>query len=416
MRLLDDFTKHIGFVFIASMVVNLCNYLFHIFMSRTLGPVDYGIMVSLFSLFMIIAVPAGVLQTVITKYISNFKAKGELARIKLLLHQLLTRVSLFAVAGFILLTLLSGHIASFLHIPSRLPIVLIAVAVALGIICPVLLGTLQGLQKFVYFGTDMMIGGISKLLFGILLVYVGLKVNGALLGLAMGSLAALLFAIFPLRHQFTSDQIDCNLTLSPIYGYFFPVAIMLLCFMLLTNIDLILVKHFFDSSQAGHYAAASIVAKIILFLPGAIAMVMFPKTSELHALNKESKPVLKKSLLYTTLLSGGVLLLYLAIPSVVVKSLFGSQYIPTIPLIGMFGLAMLFFSLTNILLFYQISVHQLRFLKILVPATIVEVALISLFHTSLIQVILILVAVSLSLFLLNGYYVFALGEKEPKEA
>lgn len=398
------------------MVVNLCNYLFHIFMSRSLGPVDYGIMVSLFSVFMIISVPAGVLQTVTTKYTSNFKAKGELTKIKLLLHHLITRASLFGIAGFILFTLLSGYIASFLHIPSRLPIVLVAVTLALGIICPVLLGTLLGLQKFLYFGTDMIIGGVGKLFFGILLIYMGLKVNGALLGLAMGSLAAFLFAIFPLRRQFSSDQTDCNFSLSPIYGYFFPVGLMLLCFMLLTNIDLILVKHFFNPSQAGHYAAASIVAKIILFLPGAIAMVMFPKTSELHALSKESKPVLKKSLLYTTVLSGGVLLLYLTIPSLIVKSLFGSQYIPTIPLIGIFGLAMLFFSLTNILLFYQISVHQLKFLKILVPATIVEVALISLFHGSLIQVILILAAVSLSLFLLNSYYVFALGEKEPKEA
>ncbi|GAI15122.1 unnamed protein product, partial [marine sediment metagenome] len=113
MRLLDDFTKHIGFVFIASMVVNLCNYLFHIFMSRSLGPVDYGTLVSLFSVFMIISVPAGALQTVTTKYTSNFKAKGELAKIKALLHQLITRVSLFAVAGFILFILLSGYIASF---------------------------------------------------------------------------------------------------------------------------------------------------------------------------------------------------------------------------------------------------------------------------------------------------------------
>ena len=416
MHLLDDFTKHIGFVFIATLVVNLCNYLFHIFMSRTLGPTDYGIMVSLFSVVMIISVPAGVLQTVTTKYISNFKAKGELAKVKILLHRLITRVSLFGIGGFILFILLSGHIASFLHIPSRLPIVLVAVALVLGIICPVLLGTLQGLQKFVYFGTDMMIGGIGKLFFGILLVYVGLKVNGALLGLAMGSLAAFLFAIFPLRRQFAFDQTDCEINLSPIYGYFFPVAAMLLCFTLLTNIDLVLVRHFFEPSQAGHYAAASIVAKIILFLPGAIAMVMFPKTSELHALSQESKPVLKKSLLYTALLSGSVLLLYLAVPSLIVKSLFGSQYIPSIPLIGIFGLAMLFFSLTNILLFYQISVHQLKFLKILVVATIVEVALIFLFHASLIQVILILAVVSLSLFLLNSYYVFAVGEKEPGEA
>jgi len=276
----------------------------------------------------------------------------------------------------------------------------------LAIISPLLLGVLQGLQKFGYLGADMIIGTLAKLLFGILLVYLGWKVNGAVLGLALGSLAGILFAIIPLRLIIKQHQSDCSFNLPQIYGYFFPVAAMLLCLMMLTNVDIILVKHFYSPSQAGSYAAASILAKVIFYLPGAIGIVMFPKTSELHALGEESMLVLKKSLLYGIILCGGTLVLYLTIPAFLVKVLFGKQYSSIIPLMGIFGSAMFFFSLANILFLYQLSVHRLEFLWILIIGTFLEIALIVLFHTSLLQVILILLIVGLFLFLSSSYYVF----------
>ena len=96
MRLLDDFTKNVGFVFLTFMVVNVCNYLFHISMSRSLGPVDYGILASLFSLFMIISVPAESLQMVMAKYVSSFKAYQKLGKTSLLLRRWLRSISLWA--------------------------------------------------------------------------------------------------------------------------------------------------------------------------------------------------------------------------------------------------------------------------------------------------------------------------------
>ena len=407
MRLFDTLTKQISFVFLASMIVNVSNYLFHICMSRSLGPADYGILASLFSLLMIISVPAGTLQTVITKYTSNFKAHKELAKIKMLLIALFKRVSLFGLTGFVLFILARKYIASFLHIPTTIPVIILGIALILTIISPLLLGVLQGLQKFGYFGAVMIIGTLAKLLFGILLVYLGWKVNGALLGLTLGGLAGILFAIIPLRRIIKQHQSDCDLNLPQIYGYFLPVAAMLLCLMMLTNVDIVLVKHFYSPSQAGNYAAASILAKIIFYLPGAIGMVMFPKTSELHALGEESMPVLKKSLLYAAILCGGTLVLYLTIPSFLVNVLFGKQYSSIIPLMGIFGLAMFFFSLANILFLYQLSLHRLKFLWILIIGTLLEITLIVLFHTSLLQVILILLIVGLFLFLSSSYYVFS---------
>ncbi|GAH40359.1 unnamed protein product, partial [marine sediment metagenome] len=93
-------------------------------------------------------------------------------------------------------------------------------------------------------------------------------------------------------------------------------------------------------------------------------------------------------------------------PSFVVKVLLGKEYIPAVPLIGTFGLAMFFFVLANILSIYQLSVNELKFLKTLVTATILEIALVTVFHTTLAQVILILLGIALFLFVVNIWYVF----------
>lgn len=412
MRLLDKLTRQVGIIFISSMVGNISNYLFQIYMGRSLGPVDYGILASLFSLFTILSVPAGVLQTVTAKYASNFRAHGELGKVAKLVKDLLKRVSLIGLVGFVLFIIASKSISSFLQIPSRLPVIITGVALIFSIISPIVVGAIQGLQAFGWLGADMIIAALAKLSFGIFFVYLGFKVNGALLGLILGGLAGILFLIIPLKSSFTKNMVDSDFSFSEVYKYFLPTSIVLLCFMIITNIDLILVKHFFDPTQAGHYAAASMVAKILLYLPGAIVLVMFPKTSELHALNKEHRPILKKSLFYGILLCGAALLLFLTIPAFIVKSLYGNQYVSIIPLIGIISSAMCFFALANILFLYQLSIHELRFLKTLTIGTIAEVILIVLFHASLTQVILILLGVALFLFLSNVYYVFVSPEKK----
>jgi len=63
------------------MVANVGNYVFHVFMSRSLGPADYGILASLLSVFLIVSVPVGAIQTSINKYTSNFTAQGQYEKI-----------------------------------------------------------------------------------------------------------------------------------------------------------------------------------------------------------------------------------------------------------------------------------------------------------------------------------------------
>lgn len=410
--LLDRLTKQISIVFIASTVTNIANYLFHVFMSRTLGPSNYAVLASLVSIFFIVSIPAATIQTAIAKYTSHFRAQNKYGKIKLLLSGSLKKLSLAGIGVFVIFVLGSPYIASFLKISSTIPVIIIGASLSFAFVLPSPLGILQGLQRFGQFGTNLVVQSFSKLLVGILLVYVGLGVSGALSAFAISFLAGLVIALILLASLFHQGNLGDDINFSEIYRYCFPVLITILCFTLLTNIDVVLVKRFFASSEAGYYAAASIVSKIIIYLPGAIGIVMFPRASELHSLKQDTISVLRRSLFYTALLCGVATLGYFAFPSLIVRVIFGKEYLAAIPLIGLFGLAMYFFSLTNILLMYQLSIHRLAFVKTLIMATVLEVVLIILFHQTLTQVILSLLLVSLFLFFVNIYYVFTVSKKK----
>jgi len=402
----DNLIKHGTLMFVATSMANVANYVFHVLLGRMLGPADYGILMSLISLLMIISVPAGALQTVITKYVSQFKAKEEYAKINRLILVSIKRLFWYGLLAFLVFAFLSGYVAAFLRIPSRVPVIVLGLVLLVSIILPVLSGGLQGLQIFEHLGGYIITGGVLRVVFGVLLVSLGLGVSGAIGASALSTAIVLVLAFVSLRFIYGWKDENVRLNSSEMYRYFWPVLATVLCFMVLTNTDIILVKHFFSPVEAGHYSAAAVFGKIVLFLPAAIVMVMFPKTSELHALEKDSSLILWKSLLGVGFLCGVVTAGYFLFPRLIVSVLFGVKYLSAVPLIGLFGLAMTFFSLVNILIFYHLSVHNLRFIYALVTCTLLQVTAVWFFHRTLTQVLYILIGSGILLILVNGYFLF----------
>lgn len=88
---------------------------------------------------------------------------------------------------FVLLLSSSNHIASFLNIKSTIPVVIVAVVLIFSVLVPVNTGILQGLQKFEWLGFINVLYAATKLISGIILVRIGLGVNGALGALIVAS-------------------------------------------------------------------------------------------------------------------------------------------------------------------------------------------------------------------------------------
>jgi len=405
-------------MFIGIGLFNLFGLLYHLFMLRMLPPIDYGHLNALITLFMIISVPASTVQTTITKFVSTFQAKNQLYRVKSLLRHFFLLMLMIGLSLFLLISLGSSFISSFLQISSYGLILLLGASLFFAMVIPVQWGGLQGLQKFGSLALNLVMNGGSKCVLSIVFVSLGLGVSGALSAVVVSYLITVILSHFILKMSLSQEEKRVNPELnhaerngtdfSKVYTYSFPVGLTLLCFMVLTNIDLILVKHFFLPIEAGYYSIAQMVGKIIFIFSFPIVMVMFPKIASLKMEDQEKKArsILGHSLTIGAFLCGGVTIVSLLFPSLIVQSLRGEVYLECVPLVGLFSINMSIYSLILILLYYQLSIDQRGFLYPLVLCTLIQSGLIVLFHKSLIQVLLMVGVVALCLTAINFYLAY----------
>jgi len=195
---------------------------------------------------------------------------------------------------------------------------------------------------------------------------------------------------------------------SEVYQYLFPVGVTLLCFMVLTNIDLILIKHFFTPIEAGYYSVAQMIGKIILFLPIPVIMVMFPKLTALQSQGRaeEGLPILRQSLMIALIFCGSAVFVGLLFPSLTIKVVSGKAYLECIPLVKFFCINMSLFSFIFILLYYHLSSHRRGFLYPLFFFTIGQTGFILVFHKTLTQVLLVMGITAVCLFGINVYLAY----------
>ena len=400
-------------MFVGVGLFNLFNLLYHFFMLRMLTPVDYGHLNALVALFMVISVPASTVQTMVTKFVSSFQAQNHFDRVKGLLRHLLLSMLIIGFSLFVLISLASSLISSFLQISSEGLILLLGVSLFFAMVIPVAWGALQGLQKFGALTVNLTLNGGLKLVLSITFVLMGWRVLGALGALAISYFITTVLSLLILEGSLNQEKKKANPGLnsvkgarydfSELYYYSIPVGLTLLCFMILTNIDLVLVKHFFTAQEAGYYSIAQMVGKIILFLPQPVVMVMFPKVSLIDSQKKETFPVLIRSLIMaSSLCTLGVILCHL-FPTIIIQMLTGTIYPECIPLVKLFSINMSFFSLTFILLYYHLAKQRKEFLYPLFFLTLIQIGCIGLLHQTMLQVLSIVSVVSILLLGMNFY-------------
>jgi len=410
----DKLLKGSLILFVGNLVGSGCNYLFQFFMSRHLSVADFGAMNSLLSLLMITGVPAMSILLVSAKYVSNFKAAAEVEKIRLFQRKVLKRLTSYG-SGLVLLMLLSTPwVAGYLKIDSYAPVIIMFLLILFSFLIPVNLGVVQGLQRFLTLGFLGGFSGFSRLVFGILLIVLGFSLNGAMTAILLSSLTLFLMPFYFLRDIPASDPgvDDLGIGVKRIIGYSTPVVLSSLGIMALTNMDLILVKHYFPAEQAGVYASVAVLGRTVFYFPGVIVMAMFPIVSESYALSKNPSHLLKKALGVTILLAGLGLIVLLIVPDLMLSFLFGKTFSQGASLLRMFSIAMFFVALTNILANFYLAIERRWFLVVLLLGCTVEMVLIFLFHQTLVAVPTILTAVNLFIFLFLMYQTSRLNLNE----
>ena len=118
----------------------------------------------------------------------------------------LKKIFLIGVGITIIYLLLSPLIASFLRIDNLTPVIVISSYLLIALLLPITRGIIQGLQNFTQLGISFILEGITKLGLGILLIYIGLGVSGAILAFTFAYVIPFILTLYFLKSTFMKEK------------------------------------------------------------------------------------------------------------------------------------------------------------------------------------------------------------------
>jgi len=260
------------------------------------------------------------------------------------------------------------------------------------------LGLLQGLARFGWMGSVLIVQAGSRLVLGVALVLFGFGVNGAFAGAAGAIAVSLLVAAVPLTPLLrAARRATAIVELGGAETRFFAfAAVVLLAYAALTNIDAVLAPAVLMPAEAGTYAGAVTLGKIVLFAPIAVGFLLLERTARAHARGEPTERPLFLALGFVLATSGVVALAYVVAPALFVGLIVGSQYPATVAVAPIYGIAALANALLNLWISYFVGRGEMRVGFLLAVAVVVEATLLLTTATDAVSVARIVLVVALS--------------------
>lgn len=392
-------------LFLGTMFANFGNYLFHLLMGRMLGPKDYGALTSLISLAYIFAVISTSLSTTVVKFTTRYRAQKDYQKLFLFFGQLTRAFLVLGTIIFVFFLLAQEKIAGFLNLSDSFPVALIGIWMFLSFLGFINDGILRGFFRFGFISLNAVLTTILKLGLAVILVWRGFSVAGALGAIILGSAFTYLFSFYPLKFLWQYKNGIKKVNWKGFLSYCGPVLLANLGLTSLYAADVVLVKHFFPSFEAGLYASLAVMGKIVFFASNMITSVMFVLVSERFERGKNYRLLLLQSFGLVLVVSLTITAIYFLFPGLMVGILYGRSYLAASSFLGWFAVFITFYSLSSLLVNFFLSIKMTGLSLLPFLAAAFQIILIWFFHQSTLQVIQISILTSaLLLFLLLLYY------------
>jgi O-antigen/teichoic acid export membrane protein len=360
----------------ATLAGNAIALLFTIVFTRILGPSGYGSLASLISAFLILSIGGSALQVAAAREtaLGNLGSREEIAETLSAWLWRLGLAGLVLTAGALLLRHPISHVVTVPNHPwaaaSTIPTAALWVALSLQ------RGVLQGLHAYGPVGTSIVVEAGGRLVGGLALVAAGADVTGAYLGTPIALAITMLVLVRILRRR-----------LGPPHGHHemrrlralfaasrAPVAALML-FAVLQNIDVIVVHARIGGDRAGSYAAAAVAAKLVVWVGIGIGLYLLPEATRRRAAGEDPREVLLRGLGVLALVAAPALLVFAAVPHLLLKVAFGPKFTQADEVLLVLGIAMTLLTVTYLSVQYLLALGRQRFLWVLVFAAAIEPAL-----------------------------------------
>jgi O-antigen/teichoic acid export membrane protein len=369
-------------VFVGIGVANLANYVFQLLAARSLDPSAYGDVATLAALAGIVALPLGGVQIFVARHVAALAAVGQPVNNDGYVSRFSASCLLAGSSLTIALLALAPQIQRSLSIGSLAAVVFTILFVAPSFLTPALLGAAQGRQRFLLVAIGIGVPPLVRIVLGAAFLSAGFGVTGAMAATFITGLIAIVILLVPLRAALAPlsawrpriSRTDL-IALAPVVGG-------LLAITALSSDDLVVAKAVFNSHEAGIYGSASLIGRVILYLPAAIVTVLLPKVSSRVAADRKTSDILVQSLVVTGAFCVAAAALYALVPNFIVRIAFGEKYAASAPLLWMFGISMTLFALLNVLLVYRLGHGSTRTSWLLLSGAVLQALLFARFHAT----------------------------------
>ena len=363
-----------------SLVASALQWVFHVFVSRGLGPSGYGAYTAALSIFIIFVYPMSALQMAVADRTSRYQALRKHAAIGGLLRRMMQLLLLVFVAVFVAELAVGPSLVEKWKLNAD-EVWVLGFLVVVTVLMTTVRGLLQGLQRFVALGLNIFVDSLVRCLCGIVLVYalhrgVAYALGSSIISAGIAGVSGIWLLR---RYVFMRGKMKAK-EVKKMFGAFMPMLLAMLFFGIMTNADMQVVRTNFSAEQSGYFGAAHKVGELFIYVPMAIIGVMFPKVSAASEKRKGAVHMLFYSLGYAALicLAGGVVCAFF--PSLVIKMIFGDAFLPGKWMVRLFPLVFAPYSLANIVINYLIARGRFSFCYIVGAFVAVYLCALWFFH------------------------------------
>lgn len=381
----------------SSGFVGAMNLLYNLAIAHALGADSFGHASVVYTVLMLLSSVTLSFQLLCSKFIAKSDSLPEKIAIYRFLHR---RAWMFGAGISLLLAYSSSVVSEYLNLPTRNYVLMLACAIVFFIPLGVRRGLMQGMYDFRRLAFNFVLEVVVKLTGAILLIDAGYGVTGVIAAIVASIVLAYVFA--PPHRELTTNS---QATLPAALGEGIQAIVFFIGQVIINNLDIILVKHFFSATDAGVYAAVALVGRVVYMLSWSVVSGMFPFSAGARSEEQEGRAVLGTALLLVVLVASlftmGVWLAPPRLWHVLLGNGFPlSQHGSYTSLLVLYAATTGIYSLAVVLMSYEISrkIGNVSWLQLGFSGAIV--AAIYLLHDSLHDVILVQTVLMMVLLLL----------------
>ena len=202
--------------------------------------------------------------------------------------------------------------------------------------------------------------------------------------LLCGTIVTMLVGIIGIRKKIKGIQNE-NLKIEKreLYRYCIISIIANIGLTLLANIDMILVKYYFND-EAGLYSVAIVLGKIITYFAGAIVVVLFPFAVSAGKDTNSAINLLKKSIFYNSFLTVIAAFVLNIIGKYIIYFIYGSTYESAINYLHPVTLLVMPIGIITVIFNYVLARAECRsIISILIIGIMIEILVVVINHSNL---------------------------------